>query len=156
MATDQRQTTKAVNRGDNTNLKVDDEPTRKAENTAGPDIPPGTESKPVARIDLSVSRQEIRNTIEMRLVLIQSGEFLMGSPDEDKVSGSNEKPQHTVRITHPFYMGVNEVTRGQFRRFVEDAGYQTEAEKAERGAWAGISRRKASSKMLVTLAECRI
>ena len=38
-----------------------------------------------------------------------------------------------MRITRPFYLGVTEVTRGQFRRFVDDAGYQTEAEKDGKG-----------------------
>ena len=46
-----------------------------------------------------------------------------------------EKPQHEVRITRPFYLGVTEVTRGQFRRFVDDAGYQTEAEKDGKGGY---------------------
>ena len=65
----------------------------------------------------------------MRLTLIPAGTFLMGSPDDDKDASDEELPQHQVRITRPFYLGVYEVTRGQFRRFVDKAGYQTEAEK---------------------------
>ena len=38
-----------------------------------------------------------------------------------------------MRITRPFYLGVHEVTRGQFRRFVDDSRYQTEAEKDGKG-----------------------
>ena len=34
-----------------------------------------------------------------------------------------------MRITRPFYLGIHEVTKGQFRRFVDEVGYQTEAEK---------------------------
>ena len=59
----------------------------------------------------------------------------MGSPDTDKDAEDDEKPQHRVRITRPFYLGVHEVTRGQFRRFVDDSGYQTEAEKDGKGGW---------------------
>jgi len=40
-----------------------------------------------------------------------------------------------VRITKPFYFGKNEVTVGQFRRFVRDSGYKTEAEKDGEGGW---------------------
>ncbi len=69
----------------------------------------------------------------MRLVLIPAGTFPMGSPDEDKDARGDETPQHPVRITRPFYLGVSEVTRGQFRRFVDDAGYRTEAEKDGKG-----------------------
>jgi formylglycine-generating enzyme len=53
----------------------------------------------------------------------------MGSPDGLHNVGSNEKPQHQVRISQPFYLGVYEVTRGQFRQFVDDTGYRTEPEK---------------------------
>jgi formylglycine-generating enzyme required for sulfatase activity len=35
-----------------------------------------------------------------------------------------------VRITKPFYLGTYHVTRGQFRQFVKDSGYKTDAEKA--------------------------
>ena len=45
------------------------------------------------------------------------------------------KPQHRVWITRPFYLGVTEVTRGQFRRFVDETGYRTEAEKDGKGGW---------------------
>ena len=33
-----------------------------------------------------------------------------------------------MRITKPFYLGTCHVTRGQFRRFVNDTGYKTDAE----------------------------
>jgi formylglycine-generating enzyme required for sulfatase activity len=57
----------------------------------------------------------ITNTIGMKLVLIPAGEFLMGSPASDKEAHDDEKPQHRVRITQPFYLGVTEVTQGQYR-----------------------------------------
>ena len=50
----------------------------------------------------------------MTLKLIPAGEFMMGSPDDDKDAGSDEKPQHRVRISKPFYLGVYEVTQAQY------------------------------------------
>ena len=78
----------------------------------------------------------ITNSIGMKLVLIPAGVFWMGSPDEDTRAPANEKPQHPVRITQPFYLGVTEVTRGQFRRFVEATGYRTEGERDGKGGGA--------------------
>src|SRR5271165_5955359 len=75
----------------------------------------------------------ITNSLGMKFTRIKAGEFLMGSPDTDKDAYDDEKPQHRVRITRPFYLGVHEVTRGQFRRFVDDTGYQTDAEKDGKG-----------------------
>ncbi len=57
----------------------------------------------------------ITNTIGMKLALIPAGEFLMGSPDSDKDARDDEKPQHRVQITRPFYLGATEVTQGQYR-----------------------------------------
>jgi formylglycine-generating enzyme required for sulfatase activity len=59
--------------------------------------------------------KEITNSIGMKLVLVPPGEFLMGSPDSDKDGQQDEKPQHRVRITRPFYLGATEVTQGQYR-----------------------------------------
>ncbi len=74
------------------------------------------------------ARRAITNTIGMKFELIPAGEFLMGSTHDDKDASDDEKPQHRVRITRPFYLGATEVTRGQFRRFVNDTGFRTEAE----------------------------
>ena len=51
----------------------------------------------------------------MTLKLIPAGEFMMGSPDDDKDADADEKPQHKVRITQPFYLGVYEVTQAQYQ-----------------------------------------
>jgi formylglycine-generating enzyme required for sulfatase activity len=75
----------------------------------------------------------ITNSIGIKLKLIPSGQFLMGSADNDKDAYDDEKPWHWVRINNPFYLGVTEVTRAQFRRFVDDAGYKTEAETDGKG-----------------------
>jgi len=77
------------------------------------------------------------NAIGMRMVLVPPGEFLMGTPEEEK-GPRDQKPQHQVRITRPFRLAVHEVTVGQFRSFVDATGCQTEAEveiaKAERAS----------------------
>ena len=38
-----------------------------------------------------------------------------------------------MRITKPFYMGQCDVTVGQFKKFVADTGYKTEAERTDPG-----------------------
>jgi formylglycine-generating enzyme required for sulfatase activity len=55
----------------------------------------------------------ITNSIGMKLKLIPAGEFLMGSPADEKDRMTNET-QHRVEITQPFYLGVTEVTQGQW------------------------------------------
>jgi len=52
--------------------------------------------------------------VKLEMVLIPAGEFLMGSPDSDKDADANEKPQHRVRITKPFYLGKYLVTQEQW------------------------------------------
>ena len=76
--------------------------------------------------------KEITNSIGMKLVLIPAGKFMMGSPKDEK-DRYDDEDQHEVEITKPFYLGVYTVTVGQFRQFVKDASYQTEAEKDGQG-----------------------
>jgi formylglycine-generating enzyme required for sulfatase activity len=59
--------------------------------------------------------RQIENSIGMKLVLIPSGKFTMGSPANEKGRRANEQ-QHDVEITKPFYLGIHEVTQGQFER----------------------------------------
>ena len=56
---------------------------------------------------------------------------------------ADSEEQHEVEITKPFHMGVYTVTVGQFRQFVKDAGYKTEAEKDGAGGWGYNAARKA-------------
>jgi len=58
---------------------------------------------------------EVSNSIGMKLILIPPGEFLMGSPDSETGRSADETQQH-VRITKPYYMGVYEVTQGEYAR----------------------------------------
>jgi formylglycine-generating enzyme required for sulfatase activity len=55
----------------------------------------------------------------VKLTRIPAGEFLMGSADSDPGARDDEKPQHRVRITRPFYMGVYEVTQAEFEGLME-------------------------------------
>ena len=57
---------------------------------------------------------ELGKGTKLELVLIPAGEFLMGTPASDKDAGANERPQHRVRITKPFYMGKYLVTQEQW------------------------------------------
>jgi formylglycine-generating enzyme required for sulfatase activity len=76
---------------------------------------------------------EETNSIGMKLVLLPPGEFDMGSSPEEielllkeaapsKVAPPpadrlrSEGPRHRVRITSPFYLGIYEVTRGEYLR----------------------------------------
>ena len=52
------------------------------------------------------------------MVVVRAGSFMMGSPSSEEGSGASEGPQHRVTISEPFAVGVHEVTRGQFGRFV--------------------------------------
>jgi formylglycine-generating enzyme required for sulfatase activity/tRNA A-37 threonylcarbamoyl transferase component Bud32 len=69
------------------------------------------------------------NSIGMKLAPIPPGSFRMGSSPTEPGRREDEGPQREVEITRPFYMGVHEVTVGQFKAFIKETGYQTEAEK---------------------------
>src|SRR5205085_5803407 len=93
------------------------------------------------------------NSLGMRLALIPAGEFDRGvnpndldptlpKGDQDRLKNT-AAPQHRVRLTRPFYMGMTEVTFAQFRAFVNDTSFQTWAEKTGKGAlgWDSILKR---------------
>ena len=74
------------------------------------------------------------NSIGMQLMQIPAGRFKMGSTDADADANADEKPQHRVRITAPFLIGVYSVTVGQFEQFVNETSYQTEGEQSGNGS----------------------
>jgi formylglycine-generating enzyme required for sulfatase activity len=85
--------------------------------------------------DVTFLPGSMTNSLGMNLLLIPRGKFVMGSPkgEEDHL---DEELQHEVEITQPYYLGKHEVTVGQFKAFVKDANYLTEAEKDGKGGRA--------------------
>ena len=61
--------------------------------------------------------------VQLELVRIPAGEFIMGASDGD----ADETP-HPVRLTHDLWMSRDEITNQQFERFLADSGYQGAAE----------------------------
>ncbi len=57
----------------------------------------------------------LTDDIELELVLVPSGEFLMGSPETEGGHGDDESPQHVVRFACPFYIGRFPVTQAQWK-----------------------------------------
>lgn len=73
----------------------------------------------VLSADDAATPQTIANSIGMKLVRIPAGEFLMGSAGDDAGGRDDEKPQHRVRISKPFYMGAYEVTQAEFEQVMQ-------------------------------------
>lgn len=64
------------------------------------------------------ARYDYVNPAGMRFVYVPAGEFEMGSPHLEWGRRNNEL-QHTVRLTNGYYIGVFEVTVGQFKQFAQ-------------------------------------
>ncbi|MFH0825309.1 MAG: SUMF1/EgtB/PvdO family nonheme iron enzyme, partial [Pseudomonadota bacterium] len=93
-------------------------------------------------IDLTPDKrmEHFTNSLEMKMVRIPAGSFVMGSSESDigwamttlargqPVTLDNEYPFHKVRISRSFYLSATEVTVAEFRRFIEETGYITDAE----------------------------
>ena len=85
-------------------------------------------------VSISLSRKYplvvTSSAADIKLRYIRRGKFTMGLAD---LSNQLLKDQtaHPVEISRPFYLGQTEVTRGQFRQFVQATGYKTDGERAK-------------------------
>ncbi|GAB2505656.1 SUMF1/EgtB/PvdO family nonheme iron enzyme [Arenimonas alkanexedens] len=61
------------------------------------------------------------------MVVLAHGRFRMGSPESEPDRHDNEGPQHEVAFDRGFAMARNEVTVGDFARFVEATQYRSVA-----------------------------
>ena len=86
---------------------------------------------------------ELKNSLRMQFRLLPAGKFEQGEADSavgfsqdhgDFNPDNDERPVHPVVLSRPFYLAATEVTRGQFREFVQATGYKTSAEQNELGA----------------------
>ena len=65
-------------------------------------------------------RERLAEEVELTMVQIPAGSFLMGSPSEEPERYDNEGPQHQVQL-QGFFMGQTPITQAQWR---EVAGWQ--------------------------------
>ena len=61
--------------------------------------------------------KELTNSIGMKLVLIPKGSFRMGLSEYLEVLARDES-QHEVTISKDYYLGVTEVTQGQYEKVI--------------------------------------
>ena len=85
--------------------------------------PPAPPNPLVARPKVAL-QEEIVSSIGIRLRLIRPGTFLMGAPKSEARSDEDERPQHLVEITRPFYIGFFPVTVAQFLSFIRRTSYK--------------------------------
>jgi formylglycine-generating enzyme required for sulfatase activity len=58
--------------------------------------------------------EDLGNGVQLEMVAIPGGTFLMGSPETEKCRKKNESPQHQVTVK-PFFMGKYAVTQVQWQ-----------------------------------------
>lgn len=96
------------------------------------------DQKPAAGRPYTVSK------LAMPMVWIEPGTFTMGSPTTERKRGRDER-QHEVTISRGFWMGTCEVSVDQWSLFVQENGYETEAERGDglsqwiRGQWQRVA-----------------
>jgi formylglycine-generating enzyme required for sulfatase activity len=76
----------------------------------------------------SSAQEKVHRNVSGNMVYVKGGCFQMG--DIFGNGSERERPVHEVCVDD-FYMGKYEVTVGEFRAFVQDTGYQTEAEEQD-------------------------
>lgn len=86
------------------------------------------ESKPAPSLALQANATlpAPASTLERDFIYVKGGSFQMGGAWGDS-HGVEKQPLYEERVGN-YYLGKKEVTVGQFRRFVEDRSYRTDAE----------------------------
>ncbi len=62
--------------------------------------------------------EELGNDVELAMVKIPAGRFMMGSPEDELEHLDRESPQHEVTVSE-FFMGRYPITQGQWKAVVE-------------------------------------
>ncbi len=76
-------------------------------------------------------KDSVLSGLGIKMVPVRGGTFLMGDIRDKGIE--KEEPVHSVTV-NSFDIASTEVTVGQFRKFTEETGYKTEAERGDQ-AW---------------------
>jgi formylglycine-generating enzyme required for sulfatase activity len=91
---------------------------RATDSSAPPFVP--TVARPEPNLDVLT----ITTPIQMELMRIPAGPFLMGSdPARDEQASDDEQPQHTLELPE-FYIGKYPITNAQYATFVQATGHR--------------------------------
>lgn len=101
---------------------------------------------------MNQSRKPLVNSLGMTLVYIPAGTAFLGSTEDERawaLAGGGkrawieqERLAGGVDVPYGFWIGITEVTVGQFSAFVEDSGFITLAERGVRAlTWDGKARK---------------
>ena len=86
---------------------------------------------------------DLGSGVQLELIRIPPGEFMMGETDWSRaligLFANHDLRARQVKITKAFYVGKYEVTVEQFRRFVTESGYETDAETGRR-SWRELGK----------------
>jgi formylglycine-generating enzyme required for sulfatase activity len=101
---------------------------------AGPEV---TDETMRRKIEESRHPWKVRDRATgIEMVLVMPGEFLMGSPESEAGRFLDEGPQHRVRLTKAFYLGMTEVTQAQWQRVMGSSqGFFRGESKPADGSW---------------------
>ena len=83
----------------------------------------------VTAASAGLSVNVVDNTYTGEMIYIPAGSFLMGNSgvgNDASYSNSSELPQHSVSLS-AYYIGKYEVTRGEYRAFMNAGGYSTQS-----------------------------
>ncbi len=69
--------------------------------------------------EVSKLEKILTNSLGMKFVYIPPGTFMMGSPSKES-GRENGETQHEVTLTNGYYMGVTEVTQGQWKAIMKN------------------------------------
>ncbi|GLQ51219.1 SUMF1/EgtB/PvdO family nonheme iron enzyme [Dyella flava] len=61
------------------------------------------------------------------MLVVPTGSFMMGAPEDERGRTDAQGPQHEVAISTGFAMSQTDITVGQFREFVRASGYKPES-----------------------------
>ena len=89
-------------------------PTTQAAHEPEPAEPKPPEGQPEPELQVT---KELTNSLGMQFVLIPAGTFMMGSGIAE-AGDEDERPQHQVTLSQPFYLQTTPVTQGQWKRLM--------------------------------------